>query len=294
MNAGDSFVDTNGICWAVIQKTNILPTNYDIVVDTVYSMTPTPFLDNCEQCIFYNPCPLEYFLTVRACCDNDRVEVISVPSQYMSFNEGTIFSDPYNLCWEVMSYSTTGVETYSINWDFFFSGYPTCDSCISAKGKPLCTLLWEVRDCATDLVYTVSSNASPAVTVTIGSFYVGSIGFGEQKCFEVLGYGYPASGISGQLYVSIEFGDCEECTIALPGTKVVELQPCCGGPNVIIETTVGFSGGIGAAYIFSLNGIDKQCYTLVGYSVSSPSFINPPNSGGAGDCSICIQKYKCV
>ena len=292
LNTGDSFVDTNGICWRVELPATSLPTNYDIVVDTVY---PGPGAIACDQCKIANPCPTEYFITVRACCDPDRVEVISVPSQYMSFSEGDVFSDPYGVCWEVMSYSTTGVETYPIPWgNAIINTYPTCASCINAKGKANCRLLWEVRDCATNLVYTVGSSASPVFTVTIGSFYVGAIGTGQQKCFEVLGYGYPASGIIGELYVSIEFGDCEECAIALPGIKVVELQPCCGGPNVIIETNVGFSFGIGAAYVFALNGIDKQCYTLVGYSLSSPSFVNPPYDSGHNLCISCVQKYPCT
>ncbi len=290
--SGDSFVDTNGICWSVDSPATSLPTNYGIVVDTVYSVTPGT---NCSLCTTANPCPTEYFITVRACCDNDRVEVISVPTVYMSFSEGFIFSDPYGVCWEVMSYSTTGVETYPIAWGTaIIKTYLTCDLCINAKGKPLCTFYWEVRDCATNIVYTVSSNSSPAFMPTIGSFYNGNLLTPTRVCFEVLGYGYPQLGTFGQLTSSPEFGSCEECSISLDGLKTVELQPCCGGPNIIVQTTVGFGLGIGAAYIFALNGIDKQCYTLIGYSLSSPSFVNPPYSGVIPTCTACIPKYPCI
>jgi hypothetical protein len=293
LNTGDAFVDTNGICWTVEGSVSALPTNYGIVVDTVYTGAVFPDT-NCSVCIAANPCPTEYFLTIRMCCDNDRVEVTSVPSAFMSFSEGSIFSDPYGLCWEVMSYSTIGVETYPINWtSAFISNYQNCFACINSKGKALCIGIWEVRDCATDIVYVVSS-ASSGGLATIGSFYNGSIVGLPRLCLEVLGYGYPALGIAGQLSLSPELGSCEECSITLDGIKTVELQPCCGGPNIIVQTTVGFSLGIGAAYVFALNGIDKRCYTLIGYSLSSPSFVNPPYFGGYIDCTNCIQRYSCL
>lgn len=264
LNIGDSFVDTNGICWSVSSSATSLPSNYDIVVDTVY---PGPGAIACDQCKIANPCPTEYFITVRACCDNDRVEVIAVPSQYMSFYEGIIFSDPYNLCWEVMSYSTTGVETYPILWgNIPINTYPSCDSCISAKGKPICKLLWEVRDCATNLVYTVGSSTSPVFTVTIGSFYSGFLftgGFGQKACFEVLGYGYPSSGISGEIFVSPEYGDCEECVLANTVMKRVRLTDCCSANSFVMDTDMSFVYGTGGTYAIQLSPGDPVfCYTV--------------------------------
>ena len=291
--SGDSFVDTNGICWSVNLSATSLPTNYGIVVDTVYSVTPGT---NCSLCTTANPCPTEYFITVRACCDNDRVEVISVPTAYMSFSEGSIFSDNYGVCWEVMSYSTTGVETYPITWTAPGIGnYLTCDSCINTKGKANCTLYWEVRDCATDLVYTVTSNSSPAFMPTIGSFYNGNLGTPTRVCFEVLGYGYPQLGTSGSLFSFPEFGSCEECNITLPGNKVVEIQLCCGGPTIIATTILGFPAGTNGVYASTINGV-IQCYTIIGISTGTPGpiiidlfFIN----GGGTDCTACLIKYPC-
>jgi hypothetical protein len=210
LNIGDAFVDTNGICWSVEEAAQELPTNYDIIVDTVYSGG-----ENCADCKTANPCPLEYFITVRACCDPDRIEVISVPAQYMSFSEGTIFSDPYNICWEVMSYSTTGVETYPINWTTArISNYKSCFECTGSKGGiPNCRLPYQVRDCNTDIIYTALSFNN---LLTIGLYYLGdNFSTGQKSCFEVLGYGYPESD---PLEISISslavgFSTCEQCNL---------------------------------------------------------------------------------
>lgn len=212
LNTGDSFVDTNGICWNVDSPANSLPTNYNIVVDTVY---PGP-IGACDQCKIANPCPTEYFITVRACCDPDRVEVVSVPSQYMSFYEGIIFNDQSNLCWEVMSYSTTGVETYSINWSSFFAGtYGTCKDCTTRfckEGDPCpCLTLWEVQLCGTSTTYIAQANG----VLDVGSIYQGqNLMSAVTECFEVLGYGYPAGGPI-EVYINpaqVSYATCEECT----------------------------------------------------------------------------------
>jgi hypothetical protein len=282
LDLGDSFVDTNGICWSVDELGNSLPTNYDIVVDTVYSMTPTPFLDNCEQCIFYNPCPLEYFLTIRMCCDNDRVEVTSVPSAFMSFSEGSVFRDQYNVCWEVMSYSTTGVDTYPLN---FFGGfvnvYPTCDACLRGKGGILqCILLYQVRDCNTDSIYTAGVDG----LLTVGSYYISEFSF--ESCFEILGYGYPTVDplevfIGG---LDTEFATCEECN-ASQEPRWVQLQRCCADDVITAQITGVFPVGQ-TQYIYLTNLINPTfsgdyCCTLLG-----PGTPQPPLWTGVADGDI--------
>jgi hypothetical protein len=186
LNLGDSFVDTNGICWSVVELSDGLPSNYDIVVDTVY---PGPGAIACDQCKIANPCPTEYFITIRNCCDNDRVEVAQVPAEYMFFSEGTIFSDAWGICWEVMSYDTTGVETYPI-WDWTSIGAPNkyrdCQKCLEAngKGKIRCNI-YEVVSCIDSNTYTVVSTAP----IVIGQFYSAVTLFIDLQCFEVIGYG---------------------------------------------------------------------------------------------------------
>ena len=302
LDLGDSFVDTNGICWSVVEQVQYLPTNYNIVVDTVYSMTPTPFQDNCEQCIFYNPCPLEYFLTVRACCDNDRIEVIAVPAQYMNLSEGFIFRDQYLICWEVMSYSTTGVETYPLTWGISkLPVFKDCFTCTAGKGGTIvCRTLWQVRDCDTDAIYTAQIINT---LVTVGSFYYGQLntgGLGVFSCFEVLGYGYPAVDPLSVFLSQTEYLSCPECSLNINDQKILELEPCCGEPNIIINFYGTWSNGIGS--VQSLNIYDNsgvyimtQCYTLIAISSGAP--VNPVAwtiDARYIDCVTCTNKHDCV
>ncbi len=296
LTIGESFVDTTGICWQVIDSASILPTNYNIVVDTVYSLDPE---SNCELCTNDNACPLEYFLTVRACCDPDRVEIMSIPAQYMTLSEGTIFSDLYGLCWEVMYYSTTGIETYAVDWSVGISTYKNCEECSTDEGKILCTTVWEVRDCADNTVYRAYSINN---ILTIGSYYTAIFkDSGEYSCFEVLGYGYPQS-INEIVEIDSDYGfaQCEECALALPGLKTVELQPCCGGPNVIATTAASVVFQFGSNNVYSLTTYDfittiNQCYILLGFSTATPTteVININKPFNTSDPAKCLDNYPC-
>jgi hypothetical protein len=206
LNSGDTFVDTDGICWTVNSEAFSLPTNYDIVVDTVY----TGGVNNCEDCQTANPCPEEYFVTVRACCDTDRVEVIAVPAEFMVFFEGLVFSDEYKICWEVMSYSTTGVGTYLLT-NFNVGSYKDCFMCINDVAAQACSTLWQVRDCSTNIVYTATAFNN---ILTVGSFHEGDLDTGGELiriCFEVLGYGYPAINPLSVFVRDTQWGSCIEC-----------------------------------------------------------------------------------
>lgn len=213
LNTGDSFVDTTGICWQVTGPSQSLPTIYGIEVVTVYpypgdGVEPTA----CTLCTTANPCPTEYFITIKNCCDNDRVEVAQVPAAFMIFNEGTIFQDVWGICWEVISFNTTGVETYPI-FDWFGVPKPlinTYQDCRACQGNilPIPCGFYEVRECGSETTTIVMLTFAP----TIGLVY--SLADRDlTTCYEIIGY---ASPIFGELYPSFDngggpFTNCEEC-----------------------------------------------------------------------------------
>jgi hypothetical protein len=287
LNVGDAFVDTNSICWSVIGPAQQLPTNYDITVDVVYSGGT----DNCADCIAVYPCPTEYFLTIRSCCDPDRIEVTSVPAANMSFSEGTIFSDTYGTCWEVMSYSTGGVVTYPINFESQIGIFNSCKIC--RINTQICMIL-QVRDCNTGVIYSAYSSTN----FTVGTYVSGNyISTEQQACFEILGYGYPTVDIL-DVYLNkfgVAFSTCPDCLLALEGTKVVELQPCCGGPNIIVDTIEPFTLGANNIYSLQLDFSTNGCYVLVGFSLGSPTAtVNTIYGSYTGtDCTDCLLSYPC-
>jgi len=207
LNEGDAFVDTTGICWNVGGPSSSLPTIYGIVVDTIY---PSSESVPCTDCIAANPCPEEYFITIKSCCDPDRVEVAQVPAAAMLFTEGTIFQDDWGICWEVISFNTTGVETYPIfDWVFkpLINTYQDCREC-RGNQLPIPCGFYEVRECGSETTTIVMLTFAP----TIGLVYL----FNERDfktCYEIIGY---ASPIFGELYPSFDngggpFTNCEEC-----------------------------------------------------------------------------------
>lgn len=299
LNPDDAFVDTNGICWRVDKEANELPTNYNIVVDTVYTGAVIPST-NCDLCIAANPCPTEYYITIRECCDPDRVEVAQVPANYMEFSEGTVFSDWWGICWEVMSYSTTGVETWAI-WDWAcvsfecpspnFPNFKDCISCINFNGK--CKTFYEVQNCNTGLVqiYKMEDN------LTIGEFYINQL---DKQCYQILGYGYPTFSQNPTAFRAETkwpvFTTCTECLIGTPALKQVVLQPCCGGPNITLNITGPWINGIGSVQVVWIAAIGQfQCYTLI--SASLPTGISGGFTNSAyayADCPTCIAAHPCT
>jgi hypothetical protein len=301
LNTGDSFVDTNGICWNVEGEIDQLPTIYGIVVDTIY---PSSEAGSCADCIAANPCPTEYFITIKSCCDNDRVEVAQVPANYMIFDEGIVFSDYWGICWEVLSFNTTGIATFEI-WPWTALPFPKietykeCRECLENNG---CNGVYNIKDCQTDIVYNnvVLSTEGPP---SIGDFYIGSISgsFGEiNSCFEVLSLGYPTYPFSNKGGLKDgPFATCPECELVLYTTKTLEFSQCCGGPNIIVEYTGSWYTGFGGTAMIPLSEFSEgpytpTCVTLVGFSTATPTLYNQQDATtNYESCIDCTNRFPC-
>lgn len=269
LNTGDSFVDAQGQCWNVEGPGTSLPTIYGVEVVTVYTGAVDPD-SNCELCIAANPCPTEYFITIRNCCNNDRIEVAQVPAAFMIFNEGLIFQDRWGICWEVMSFSTTGVETYIIaDWSTApnLATFADCNLCRSKQGAP-CGL-YEVRQCGSETTITVILNFTP----TIGLFY-SLRPPNPTVCYEIIGYGYP---VIGEIYPYLSGGGpsattCEECEFYSRNLKRVIWERCdTPGVTHVADTTL--SGANNYAYLVScqipVGGDTKDaCIRLIGLTTA--------------------------
>lgn len=276
LNVDDVFLDTNGICWSVIEQAFELPTNYNIIVDSVYTGSE----DNCLNCKTDNGCPPEYFITIRGCCDNERIEVAQVPAQYMSFYEGMIFSDWWDVCWEVMSYSTTGTETYAIwDWtsvDIKIPNFESCVRCTENVSNGKCKTFYEVQNCNTGAIeiYKMQSD------LTIGLYYINQL---DKMCYQVLGYGYPAFNQSPTAFNAEkqwpDFYTCDECLTGTPSYKIVELQPCEGGLTFTTSLFGPWVNGIGSVQAVTVNSLGTtKCYTLISVTNPGPGPYPPANA----------------
>jgi hypothetical protein len=286
---GEAFVDTDGICWQVTGvNENQLPTIYGIVVDTVY---PIGEGDTCDECTLANPCPTEYFITIKSCCDADRVEVAQVPADYMIFSEGLVFQDVWQICWEVISFSTTGVETYPI-WEWGgtkepdFNIYEKCDNCVKSNSEG-CLTMYELKQCGTDTtqIFYVFEE------LTIGAFYqlVGGDS-GVVSCFEVLGYGYPVFGNEyGTLFAdkAIPYATCNDCIFASSNIVKNVIWEYCDTPGVTYIAQTTFSG----AYSYGLvtttpDGTRNTCISLL--SVTNDPTNSTFDSGASAYIEGCL------
>lgn len=297
LNEGDSFVDAQGQCWNVAGNVDQLPTIYGIEVVTVYPVGE----DSCSDCVTANFCPTEYFITIRNCCDNDRVEVAQVPAQFMIFGEGVIFQDYWGVCWEVISFSTTGIETYPItNWETVpnLGTFQDCKFCRSKKGTP-CGL-YEVKECGSDTTITVLID-SPVI---IGLFYLLNVPGANSSCFEIIGYASPVFGETYQVLRNSGAApttNCQDCDLRNSSTtKILEFSQCCGGPNIIVQFTGAWYGAFGDVAMIPLSlspsgPYTPTCVTLIGFSTTTPTLYNQAGvlSSFGGDCSICQQFYPC-
>jgi hypothetical protein len=293
LSVGDAFVDTNGICWVVDKDNqNQLPTMYGIVVDTVY---PIGEGDTCDDCTLANPCPTEYFITIKSCCDPQRVEVASVPANSMIFAEGTIFQDVWKLCWEVISFSTTGVETYAIyDWDGglrpTFDTYKDCKEC-SKTSNDGCLTMYELKQCGSELikVFYVAGD------LTIGGFYQLYVDGGQVNCWEVLDYGYPVFGDEYSILLQNDitlYATCNDCSFTLNNVVKNVIWQYCEAPGVTYIAQTTFSGLYTYALQTTANGeTNTACIQLL--SVTTDPVNSTFDSGASqyDDCPTCIANY---
>jgi hypothetical protein len=290
LNPGDTFVDQLGRCWGVRFVAQDLPTDYTIEVVTVY---PGSILDGCEDCKTANPCPTEYFLTIRACCDTDRVEVTLIPAAFINFGEGDVISDKWKLCWEIMSISTVGTETYQIyDWSNSFSvpRYKNCDDCVKQVGnKGNCMMIYEVISCSTGMTSIVYAAFESFIPPVFGQYYIDQ---NTDSCFQIIGYatGEPVGTI--RLFPYVSAATCELCSLYRKGPKTVDLQSCCDGSAVTAVVNGGFFNGIGGSYYLSdiTPGPLSSCYTLLGLSTNLTSNVFEVYDGYAS-CTPCLEDW---
>jgi hypothetical protein len=272
LNDLDAFVDQNGICWQYIGLAGQLPTNYDIDVVTVYPGDSGSGNNGCNDCITVNPCPEDYFLTIRSCCDPDRVEIINVPANSMNFGEGVIISDTWKLCWEVMAISTTGTATYDF-WDWnnnpFVPAFGDCFNCIANVSNYDCLGSYQVINCNTNETFVA---ITPFLIPVLGQWYIdGKNG----QCYQVTGYGYPLfdEPVKFVMFDGSVFTSCEDCILRSSNPKVVSLINCCDNTPVVATVNQPFQLGTGYTYyLYEPNQDFYSCYTLVGLNtVDTPT-----------------------
>lgn len=201
-----------------------------------------------------------------------------------------------------MSYSTTGVETYSINWDSFFAGtYKDCKECVENNCKDpfgskecACKTLWEVQLCGTSVTYIAYASG----VLDVGSIYQGqNFTSTAIECFEVLGYGYPTGG---EIEVEIDphqvsFATCEECnTPAEPTFREVTLCNTGETITVLITGPNVLSGTITQLYLantFNPMMSGTYCVTMGGVGTPQPPLWTCTIPGGIAlyiSCEECL------
>lgn len=288
MYVNESFVDQDGRCWGVGDvNVQTLPTNYNIDVVTVYpydGVNPA-----CDACIADNTCPTEYFLTIRSCCDTDRVEVINVPAEHLNVSEGDVMMDPFKTCWEVMAINVTGIATYNFcEWDVtFVPVFENCSECIN-KTEGECRVLYNAIDC--------DGNTTLLVTPYSPSYVFGNYFYDKksQKCLQLTGYGYPPA-VGPYVYINAYFSNengsisCDECILQAPIAKVVNLYDCCNNTTIVAIVDAPFQAGSGYSYYLYEPGQGfSNCYQLIGLNtVDSPAYTFQIY-GQYVDCTECI------
>ena len=191
---GDTFVDTFGFCWQVFGPvTGVLVNAPFIEVDTIYS--------SCESCLATNPCSqTPIYFTFQNCC-TDEIEVALAPfggglGQTYAFD--TSINPGLTDCWKVLSWSSTGTTTMTINGSN--GGYRDCISCI--KDYPCVVDVFEVTDCCGTLPNQIVS--APGYLVS-GDVIVDTL----NRCWQIVS---TIAGVPSIVY-STDYPDgCEACT----------------------------------------------------------------------------------
>ena len=132
-SVGDTFVDTNGICWSVkiVNVSLGVPTLPFVIPSTTYGNAA------CQTCINANVCPESLYYTIQNCCTED-IEVVQLPPAYFPGQTLGVRIAPTDnrACFEILSFDVTGTPTLTIN--SVIGSYRECRDCIAEQDPPDC------------------------------------------------------------------------------------------------------------------------------------------------------------
>ena len=197
---GDTFVDTFGYCWTVVDADD------NQFVNGSFIQAASISAGNCVICINDEPCPEDdLFYVFRKCCTGE-IEVALQPFGYY-IGQTLVLSTNLDLgtkeCWEVISWSLTGPATMTIISKA--GSYKNCRYCL--QQNPCETLLYEVSHCCAgglpnQFVY------APAYLVA-GNIIVDTLG----RCFEIVS----TTSAAATIIYNFDYPDiCERCIVNFP------------------------------------------------------------------------------
>jgi hypothetical protein len=216
LDVGDTFVDTNGYCWSIIDTT-LAPITNSVTVATAYPAT------NCEsaECTDDNACPTPVVLS--SCCDlGTGVTTLEILQAVIpTLNDGDTFVDTFGFCWEIslgspafpnLSFIIPDTEQVACGEDGGCTELNVCPDELKYTVQNCCTEEIEV------LILSASYNINDTLTLQL------TTGYG---CYKILSWS--DTGIVTATVVSVVgvYRDCKECISNLPYTYCPGKIQCC-------------------------------------------------------------------
>ena len=197
---GYNFVDQFGACWEVIGDAtgSGLPAAYNFInVASIYSTTGS----DCVACVQDHACPTNVYYTLQNCCTGETKVAYygfgylaaGLSYQLITSLDGNNEWD----CWKVISWSTTGTATITINT--IGPSYDTCIQCVGIANQ--CHDYYIAKSCC----------SLPDAVVYLPS-YIHDSGFAfsdsSNKCWTTLA---PTVGPATITWSGSDYGDCTSC-----------------------------------------------------------------------------------
>jgi len=233
LDVGDTFVDTNGYCWSIIDTTGAPITN-SVTVGTAYPAT------DCESsvCTDANTCPTPVVLS--SCCNlGDGISTLEIlQAAVPTLALGDYFVDTFGFCWEIsqgspafpnLSFITPATEELPCGDDLGCTELNTC---------PV-ELKYTVQNCCTEEIEVLILNSTYNINDTLTLEL--TTGYG---CYKILSWS--DTGIVTATVVSVDgvYRDCKECTDNLPNVYCVGRNQCCSEykneSEESVETITGY------------------------------------------------------
>lgn len=283
VNVGDTFVDSNGFCWGVIDNTSLPITNV-VEVGTVY---PATSCDD-EACTTVNPCPKPVLL--ESCCGAlsgfSSLEILQDTLPTLNYDD--VFVDQFGMCW------------YIKQWDYAFPNLafiiPVTQYSGGIDDCKDCTI---VNECPKDFYYTIQNCCTEEIEVVVMQAIYNSgeslalqlnTGFG---CYEVLAWSDTGTPTATLINVEAALKNCNECSKFIQERFGAEYCPgvvqCCttyttikGSENPgiitgytcdgewIVAYNVSVNTEICMAFVLKLEGLEKSGICC-GFDVFNPS-----------------------
>jgi hypothetical protein len=276
INLGDTFVDTYGFCWNVVEETGG-PITGLVIVNSITTDCPT-----CSA--LPNACP--YVYRIDTCCEGVKMYLYTTLDLIGSgVMPGDTFMDQYGYCWQIQPAPVSETVNGAFIQAVTNYGPGACVACVNDGTGCDSYVTYKVQNCCSGALEYVSYQYGLNVDSTIQ--ITTTLDVSVNECYTIIDWDNTTTPTITINVFNGVLNDCKQCIIYNGGCPYFyEVSDCClVQPNKVVYLSAGFTPGM------AIIDTSYNCWTIVDKTVGPATM--SALEGGYQDCEECLNNFAC-